>query len=191
MADPFVNGVDGASVFADLDAVKANFDQPEDTEELFHRMPVCKPKKKWFVRAHPTLRQDAWLVEDEENRGHYYVLPPMYADLADYCRGYTLLPAVNRQGMHFLWTVPAPDPNGRQLDWHTTHRAAVEAARTKWVQLIPDMSIGAYRVRVAKASYSEPEWRPEPLSELLTIAFKDRVIRDRNHPVAKQLLGLG
>jgi hypothetical protein len=191
MADPFVNGTDGASVFADLDAVKANFAEAEETEELLVRIPVCKPKKKWFVRAHPTLRQDAWLIEDEENHEQYYVLPPMHAELADYCRGFTLIPAVNRQGVHFLWTVPAPDPNGRNNDWNTSHRAAVEAARKKWVQMISDQTIGAYRVKVAKAAYAEPEWRPESLVELLDVAFKDRIIRDRHHPVAKQLLGLG
>jgi hypothetical protein len=51
--------------------------------------------------------------------------------------------------------------------------------------------MGSYRVKVAKASWPEPEWRAESFQEILEIAFKDRIIRDRNHPVAKQLLGLG
>jgi hypothetical protein len=191
MSDPFVNGVDGASVFDDLDACKANFEEPVDAEELLTEIPVRKPRKSWFVRAHPEMRQDAWLIEDEESRELFYVLPHMYAELADYCRGFTLHPAVNRQGLHFLWIVPAADPNGRKNDWHATHRTALEVARTKWVQVIPDMSNGRYRVRVAKAVYAEPEWRPESLNELLKIAFEDRIISDHKHPVAKRLLGLG
>ncbi len=115
----------------------------------------------------------------------------MRAELSDYAKTFTLHLAINRQGVHFLWPVPAPDPNGRQLDWHATHRTAAETAKTRWLQMIPDMSIGSYRLKVAKATWPEPEWRPESFNEILEIAFRDRIIRDRNHPVAKQLLGLG
>jgi hypothetical protein len=191
MSDPFVNGVDGASIFADLDAIKANLEEIEDTEELLIRVPVRKPSKKWFVRVHPEYSLPVWLIEDDESKEQYLVLKSIHAELADYSRTYTLHLAVNRQGVHFLWPGPAVDPNGRSNDWHTAHRTAAETARKKWTQVVPDMSIGSYRVKVAKASWSDPEWRAETLTEILEIAFQDRIITDRNHPVAKQLLGLG
>jgi hypothetical protein len=191
MSDPFVNGVDGASVFADLDAIKAPIDGVEETEELLARVPVRKPNKKWFVRVHPDYGFPVTLLEDDESGDLYLVLPGIRAELADYAKTFSLHLAMNRQGVTFLWPVPVPDPNGRQMDWHVVHRKAAETAKTKWLQMIPDMAIGSYRLKVAKASWSEPEWRPESFQEILEIAFKDRIVGDRNHPVAKQLLGLG
>jgi hypothetical protein len=141
MSDPPAKGVDGASVFADLEAIKAPIDEVEETEELLTRVPVRRPNKKWFVRVHPEHSLPVSLIEDEESRDLYLVLPGIRAELTDYARTYTLHLAINRQGTHFLWPVPAPDSNGRQLDWHATHRTAAETAKTKWVQMIPDMSI--------------------------------------------------
>jgi len=190
MSDPFVNGVDGASVFANLDAIKAPIDFGEETEEVLTRVPVRKPNKKWFVRVHPTKAVPIAMYEDEET-GAYCVLPSIRPELADYTKTVTLHLAVNRQGVTFLWPVPASDPAAKQNDWHSTHRAAAEQAKSRWLQFVPDMAAGAYRVKVAKATWPEPEWRDETLNALLEIAFKDRIIGDRQHPVARQLLGLG
>ncbi len=75
MSDPFANGVDGASVFHNLDAIKAPLDEAEETEEILTRVPVRKPNKKWFIRVHPTASLPVSLVEDEEARELYLVTP--------------------------------------------------------------------------------------------------------------------
>jgi hypothetical protein len=191
MADPFANGIDGASVFLDLDAIKAPIDCGEETEEILTKVPVRKPNRKWFVRVHPTYFLPVSLVEDEEASETYFVLPAMRPELADYSKTVTLHVAINRQGQTFLWPVPVSDPSGRQNDWHSTHRAAAEQAKTRWLQMLPDKSQGSYRIKAAKASWPEPEWREETLNELLEIAFKDRIIGNRQHPIVKRYLGLG
>jgi hypothetical protein len=51
------------------------------------------------------------------------------------------------------------------------------------------MSLGAYDVFVAAGELGEPEWPTAPFSELLRIAFRDRLIDDLNHPVLRRLRG--
>jgi hypothetical protein len=179
----------GASVFDDLDAIRLPADSSADVEEILARVPVRKPSRKWFVRVHPTECMRIALIEDDDTREQYLVTAAIRGELADYCKHFTVHLAMNRHGHTFLWPVPSPD-EGRINEWHTTHRTAAETARTRWLQMVPDMLMGSYRLKVATAAWPEPEWREESFKEILEIAFRGRVINDRSHPVAKQLLGL-
>jgi hypothetical protein len=51
------------------------------------------------------------------------------------------------------------------------------------------MSLGAYELYTATGSLPDPEWPETPFPELLKIAFKDRFITDRNHPILRRLRG--
>ena len=53
-----------------------------------------------------------------------------------------------------------------------------------------DKGLGAYRVRQAEGSLSEPRWPTKTFNELLTIAFADRIIMTEDHPVVRRLRGL-
>ena len=51
------------------------------------------------------------------------------------------------------------------------------------------MALGGYRIMKAKGDLGEPEWPSLSLSELLDVAFKDRVISSEDHPIFNKLLG--
>jgi serine/threonine protein kinase len=53
---------------------------------------------------------------------------------------------VNRQKVPALWPVKLPAPDGRQNQWHTSAAEAAEMAMTSWIQVVPNMNLGAYQI---------------------------------------------
>jgi hypothetical protein len=97
---------------------------------------------------------------------------------------------INRQGVVFLWPVRLPGADGRQLEWHRSAAEAAEMAMQRWVRVKANMSLGAYEVYEAAATIPDPVW-PTDLTfmQMLTIAFKGRLVDNLGHPVLKRLRG--
>jgi hypothetical protein len=51
------------------------------------------------------------------------------------------------------------------------------------------MGAGTYDVLEAAGTFPEPDWPDMPLRQMLSMAFKERVIDDLDHPVLKRLRG--
>jgi hypothetical protein len=75
------------------------------------------------------------------------------------------------------------------MAWHTSAAEAAERAIRSWVRVTANMSLGAYEISEAVANLSEPDWPDQSMPELLSIAFKGRVIEGPEHPVIKKLRG--
>jgi hypothetical protein len=89
----------------------------------------------------------------------------------------------------FLWEVNLPRPDGRADDWSRTALEALDMAGTKWVRVVANMGLGGYDVYTASGDLPDPTWPDLPFKDLLRIAFKDRFITDRSHPVLRRLRG--
>ena len=156
-------------------------------------VPVRKPDKTWFVRVHPdeNYRLPTMVLELKEENEIYLIDPSLWPELATETTvsARVLFTAVNRQGVVFIWPVRLPGPDGRVDDWSRTSMEAAEMAMTKWVRVQANMSLGAYDVFEATADLPEPAWPKESLGELLRIAFKDKRIDSRDHPVLRKLRG--
>ena len=63
-----------------------------------------------------------------------------------------LTASISRQGTVFLWPVPLPSGEGRELAWHTTAREAATRAEQVWIRIVANMSAGAYDIYEAPAS---------------------------------------
>jgi hypothetical protein len=155
-------------------------------------VPVRKPKRQEFVRVHPDgrYRLETAVVELAEERETYLVMPALLEALADEVKLVRLHLAVPRGGGPFFWPVPLPGPDGRRNPWHeAAQQAALEAAK-RWVRLKANMAAGSYDVNVAAAAIGAPDWPDLPMSELLRLAFGERMITSIDHPVVKRLRGL-
>jgi hypothetical protein len=51
------------------------------------------------------------------------------------------------------------------------------------------MTLGAYDVTVATGQVAEPVWPDMTPREIIKIAFRDKLISDRDHPVLQRLRG--
>jgi hypothetical protein len=157
-------------------------------------VPVRKPDRSWFVRVHddPGYSLATAVIEVRDGREETYLVA---RDLWDGLAGEAtfsprvLYTAVNRQGVVFLWPVKLPGPDGRQDQWSRSAADAVELAKRGWVRVTADMGLGSYQVFQATGDLPEPEWPDLPFGELLKIAFRDKMIQDRDHPVLRQLRG--
>jgi hypothetical protein len=101
----------------------------------------------------------------------------------------TIYTAINRQGEVLLWPVRMPAPDGKHNAWHRSAATAADVAMRHWVRVTANMSLGAYDIFEASADIPEPTWPELPFTELLKIAFRDRLVDRLDHPVILQLRG--
>jgi hypothetical protein len=76
------------------------------------------------------------------------------------------------------------------MEWHRSRREAAELAMTRWVRAKANKNLGAYEISVAESIMVEPQWPDLPFSEILRLAFRDRLIDRLDHSVLKRLRGL-
>lgn len=181
------------NIFEDLDSLRLSPESAASSvREVMTHVPIRKPGRSEFVRVHPdpamTLTTSVYM--DKEERETFFVFPGMRDALVGEMRPALLLLGITRQGVIFIWPLALPLDGGRPSPWYETARQGAELAKAHWVRVAADMSLGAYRLYQAEADLSEPTWPTKSLSELLTVAFKDRVIDRGDHPVVRKLRGL-
>jgi hypothetical protein len=162
-------------------------------KKLLTTVPVRKPNKQDFVRVNPSpdYRLPVGLIELKDNRETFLVLPTVSRELSEseFILA-TLYLTINRQKVLSVWPVKLPAADGRSNEWHASAAAAAERAMHNWIRMAANMSLGAYEISEAIANYGEPEWPDLTFMEILEIAFKNRLIDSREHPVIQQLRGL-
>jgi hypothetical protein len=154
-------------------------------------IPVRKPPKQLFVRAHPSeAYRLTTAVIDMQEEGEIYLISSALRDvLATETALVTLFTAVNRDGKVFLRTVKWPKEDSRTQSWHTSALAAVEIATKAWVCVQWNGKFRAYAVSQA-APNPDPEWPDLTLQEILKIAFRERYVDTLDRPVIAKLRGL-
>ncbi len=154
-------------------------------------VPVRKPDRQWFVRVHPdsTWRLETAVLELKDERETYLVHPDVHVELPGELVPKVLFTAMNRQGVVFLWPVRIPEEDGRGNVWHRSALEAADLAKTKWVRIAANMSLGAYDVFEATGKLPEPEWPEKDFKSLLEVAFKNHFVSSLDHPVVRRLRG--
>jgi hypothetical protein len=161
------------------------------------RVPARKPSKEVFVRVNPDPQYQfpTYVVELKEDGETYLVDRSLWPALADESTfgPRILLTAMSRPGnIVFLWPIRMPASDGKLDEWS---RSALEIATTvatqSWTRVVSNRALGGYEAHVAPASatWGDPKWPTEPMSELMRRAFKDHFITNLDHPVLKRLRG--
>jgi hypothetical protein len=155
-----------------------------------------KPRPTEFFRAStdPAMMRSAYVFIDKGEIGAepYLVMPEARPYIADHLRPVQLVLCVNRQGVHFLWPIPLPDigvNGGRHNRWGSSALEAMQLARGAWVKMVPGQ--GAYRAFQAEnTALAEPQWPADKtFFDLVSVAFKDRLITSPEHEIVKRLRG--
>lgn len=177
----------------DLDALRLpqNFGENLGVKRLITRVPVRKPLKTEFFRVRPG---DAWrfqtmILELKEEGETFLVAPAVWDAIPELLRPALLHTAIDRRNNIFLIPVPLPGPDGRRNPWHQSLAEVVAMAETRWVRSVANKAVGGYDMLVAEGSLADPEWPDTSFSELVHIAFRDRLIDTPDHAVVHQLLG--
>jgi hypothetical protein len=183
-ADPF----DVASL-----RLSQDFASAVGVKTLLKTVPVKKPSKEWFVQTHrnSAYQMSTAVLELKEDRETYLVSPALWPMLADEktFSPRLLVTAINRQKVLFLWPIRLPDSDGKLDDWSRSAMDAADEAKSRWVRVTSNMSLGAYEVAVASGQVAEPVWPDNTFQEIIKIGFRDKMISDWDHPVLKRLRG--
>jgi hypothetical protein len=184
---------DAADIFSDLSALRLSPDEAGQigTAEVLAHIPVRKPTANEFVRVSPDPEMSiATSIFVDPERETFLVMPALRNILVAGVKPMTLVTAVNQRGLVMLWPIALGDGSGRRNAWHETAREAAELAKTEWIKVVSDMPSGCYRIYKALGALPDPVWPDKSLSELLRLAFRNRIVDHEDHPIVKQSLGL-
>jgi hypothetical protein len=183
-ADPF--NLDGLRLSQD-------FASTVGVKRLITTIPVRKPSREWFVRTHPdpAYRLQTAVLELKEDREVYLVSPALWRELTSEVTfsPRLLVTSITRQGDLFVWPIRLPGADGKIDGWSRSAMDAADEAKSRWVRISANMTLGAYDVAVASAQVAEPAWPNMPFQEIIRIAFRDTMIDEWNHPVLRRLRG--
>jgi hypothetical protein len=192
--EPFFDSEDAPDPFDPAALrLKPDYIETAGVKKLLTTVPVRPPGKHDFVRVRPEqeFHDTFGLIRIGDDREYYLVPPTLVSELTGEFAMYTVYTVINRQNTLHLWPVRLPGPDGKMNDWwRSAHEAAVQATQA-WVRVMANKNLGAYEIMRAAGVMSEPEWPEHSFRDLLRIAFRDRLIDRVDHPVIKQLRGLG
>jgi hypothetical protein len=194
---PKLSVVPPASDFADIDNLWINPMHGDGiTSPGTLKIPVGKPSKYDFFRAHPgsDYRRHAIMIPIKEREGFddtfYLVTPALAQELALDGKPYVISLLMDRIGNLRIWPIRLAMENEKDNRWWESARMAVRRAIDLWVRVIPGKD--CYHTVDANAGYApEPEWdKVKAFNELISIAFAPNgIIKDLDHPVVRDLFG--
>ncbi len=168
-----------------------NFDSIIGAQQIHTAVKVRKPNSQEWFRVHPSdnWRLQTTILHLKEENEDYLVLPNLRQAVWDEIQPVMLFTAINQYGEVFIWPVRLPKGDGRTDPFMESDMVAAKEAQRKWTrrQWVPENR--AHRVLVAKGLTEEPVWPEIAFQELIKKAFKDKFIRDLDHPVLKNLRG--
>jgi hypothetical protein len=177
----------------DLAKLRVNPENLEGTnvKKLVTTVPVKKPGNQDFirVRSEPAFRETMAFLELKDDREIYVVDLAAVPELQGEIYIATLLTAITRTGVLFMWAVRVPAADGRVNNWHQSAATAAQHAMTRWVRIKANMSLGAYEIFEAESSIPDPIWPEMTFGEIYRIAFRERLVNRPDHPVIKRLHG--
>jgi hypothetical protein len=177
----------------DIASLRLNpsFLETAGVKKLVTTVPARRPSPQDFVRVHPdaAYRENFAVIDLKDDREDFLVRPEVLPELLGEVTFKTIFTAINRQGIVFLWPVRLPAPDNRKTDWARSAREAAEMAMMRWIRMKANMSLGAYEISVAESVMADPVWPELSFYELLSIAYRDRMITSLEHPVVKRLRG--
>lgn len=177
----------------DLESIRLrqDFAASAPVKKALLTVPVRKPGKQEFFRVHPSEshRLPVGLLLLEESGETYAVTPELVDQLGSDVVVRCLVLVINRQNVLSLWPLAMPDEDGHLHEWGRSALLAADAAKSRWVKMRSNRSLGAYEVEEAMAALPEPVWPEVAFAEIVNIAFRNRIIDSLDHPVIRALKG--
>jgi hypothetical protein len=162
-------------------------------EKLPLRPTFGKLSRHRFSRVHPSndFKYKSIVVSSRELDGESYLaLSALAPYLKSLATPKTLRLAVDNAGTPRLIAEPIVNSNSKMNSWNESMVHAIRAAEKDWVRVEANMSASQYEIIIAKGDLGEPVWPDRPMEDLVLEVFKDRIIKDMDHPLLRQLEGL-
>jgi hypothetical protein len=152
-------------------------------------IPVTRPLQQVFVRVHTTWRFPTMILRFEEDSQTFLVDRFLWPEVQSELRPVILYLAITPQSSLLLWPVKLPGTDGRLDSWNTSAHEAAKLLMRSWGRVVTNQDTHSYEVRQAISYMQDPEWPDLDVQRILELGFKDRIIRDFDHPVLRRLRG--
>ena len=159
-----------------------------------------KPSKSMYVRVHPdpefTVSEIVMIkLKEGMDDTFFLIMPdPGSEDLAEELLSvseagvFQLFYYITRSMQVGVWPIQLAGADGKMNVWHESALAAIPFLQKQWGRLRAED--GQYNLIPALNTPLEPRWPAWTWQEVLEKVFtEDKIIRDRSHPVIKQLTG--
>ncbi len=166
--------------------------------QILNDIPVARPgNSDWFyVFNDGTYRATCAIFEPKKSASTsrvrpHLVMPAVVAamELGRGIRRVEIFTYCDRHGNLGLWPIGF-STDDRENAWLDTARDAAVNHAGKWLNISSDLSASCYRLAEPLEQLPPPKPPALPLSKLLAIAFKGRVITSIEHPLMRELRGL-
>jgi hypothetical protein len=114
------------------------------------------------------------------------IMPEVTADVVPKL----LVAYATRAGTTSLWPIRIPNEAGRLDTYNESALSIVEQYQGQWIRVLPNEIDRCYDVlEMPSTELPAPKWLEGGFKQLFSMAFKNRVITNINHPVLKALRG--
>jgi hypothetical protein len=181
----------------DLDELWVRSDQGDPlTTPTLSKIPVGRPKD--FFRTVPDRayreKTEIYIHKTENTiEETAYIIGPGLRGQIEEAQPCLLVCIVDRMGSPRLWPIKLPREDGKDNAAWMTARAAAKTGLTQWVRIVWVNTGTGFKERPAEPGYSpDPDFgQLPPFNELVRCGFGEHgVIRDRSHPIYRNLFGL-
>ncbi len=168
-----------------------NFATTAGVKKILNTVPVQRAANQTFIRTHPdpAFWLETAVLENKEDKETFLVDPGLWPELSGDLLPKVLVTSMTRQGVLYLWPIRLPAEDGRLDPWNTSALQGAEMAKSRWIRLQSNRSLGAYELFEATGNLPEPEWPEETLAGILKIAFRGHYIDSLDHSILRRLRG--
>jgi hypothetical protein len=197
-ADSTATAVNGSPIgqSCELDLEQFRLDQDFashiKTRKTAVSISVRRPDRQHWIYIHPKKdwRVSVAVLEDKVNQRTYVVIPEIVPEVTADLVPKLLVTYATRQGTTSLWPIRMPDEAGRLDTYNESALSIVEQYPAQWIRVLPNQVDRCYDVlEVPSIELPVPNWPDGGFNQLFSLAFKNRVINNINHPVLRALRG--
>jgi hypothetical protein len=177
--------------------IRSNHIAKGATRQILNEVPVGRPgNSDWvWVFYDPAYRLECAVYEPKSttstSKGRTHLVTPAVVEKMKFERGIRnveIFTFVDRHGNLGLWPVGFPNEE-RENAWIDSARDAAINHAGKWINIRSDLTANRYLLSEPISPLPAPAAPALPLSKLLAIAFKGRVIDSVDHPLMRELRG--
>ena len=153
------------------------------------RIGINKPRRDEWVSVRPGDEwvQAVWVIEEQQDieREIYIVTDELAKNELEADARYAILHLTTSSTGRLFWWCIKLAKGARRNYWAESALKAAEKAQKGWIRIMAAHE--GYDVWEAKAPMPDPQWPDMTSSELIQLAFGDRIIATMDHPVARRL----
>src|SRR5262249_51395738 len=140
-----------------------DFLDDDDDNTAVSRVMVCRPKKTWWITAHPNKDYAAkvGILEPTDDKEDIYVVAE---DVAKQLNGEAtfkwtrLVPTMTARGILFLWSIRLPNKDGKTDTWADSELKCLKEARQGWRRIAANMNTSSYDCFRPAVNLKDPRW---------------------------------